>query len=355
MRKGVVAILGFVWYAMEAGAQTAVLLKQVALDKWQVPSGNYSGITHVDGLCYALVDDKATYDGFFTLEIAQDSVTGAVLKVENRQVRADTAVAIGRRDAEGIAFYSADSTLWISGENDQRIIAHDLSGRRTGHELNIPKDFGITAIRPNYGFEALAYDRYRQVFWTITENVLRTDGELIVPGIAELQPLQLLAFSPDGRLKDSFVYYTDKPQTRRQGRAYAFGPAALCVLDDGNLLIMEREFDVKKRYLRSRVYNKIFRLKVDEAESVGRLSSLRKLSDISPVGKELLAEWSTSLRLFRPGIANYEGMCQGMTCSDGSRTLLLVSDAQGGVGNRFCRLKDWIRVILLPSEHLSEE
>ncbi len=66
--------------------------------------------------------------------------------------------------------------------------------------------------------------------------------------------------------------------------------------------------------------------------------------------KKPVAAFSTRMRLFRPKLANYEGLCEGMTLPDGRRTWLLVSDSQGGYGNRLCHLRDWIRVCVSPEK-----
>ena len=60
------------------------------------------------------------------------------------------------------------------------------------------------------------------------------------------------------------------------------------------------------------------------------------------------AHSATRMRLVRPKLANYEGLCEGSRLADGRRTWLLVSDSQGGYGNRLCHLRDWIRVCVSP-------
>lgn len=65
--------------------------------------------------------------------------------------------------------------------------------------------------------------------------------------------------------------------------------------------------------------------------------------------KQLLTRWITRLRCFRFDLANYEGLCPGRRLHDGRQTLLCVSDAQGGAGRWFLRMRDALRVIVLPS------
>ena len=60
--------------------------------------------------------------------------------------------------------------------------------------------------------------------------------------------------------------------------------------------------------------------------------------------KKPVAAFSTRMRLFRPKLANYEGLCEGMTLPDGRRSWVLVGVWQGGYGARWCQLVDWCRV-----------
>ena len=78
-------------------------------------------------------------------------------------------------------------------------------------------------------------------------------------------------------------------------------------------------------------------------------ASTGETSTRSPVRKQLLTRWITRLRCFRFDLANYEGLCLGRRLHDGRQTLLCVSDAQGGAGRWFLRLRDALRVIVLPS------
>ncbi|MCD8318082.1 MAG: esterase-like activity of phytase family protein, partial [Paraprevotella sp.] len=64
--------------------------------------------------------------------------------------------------------------------------------------------------------------------------------------------------------------------------------------------------------------------------------------------KRLVAAFSTRMSLWRPRLANYEGLCEGATLADGRRTWLLVSDSQGNYGTKWCHLRDWICVLVPP-------
>ena len=335
-RWGAVAV-GVV-LAAGVAAQTVGLLSPRDLGRWQVPPGHYSGITPIGNGLYAVVSDKEVRDGFFVFRIVQDSLTGQVRDVRNEGFRGTPSGREGGRDAEGVAFTPEDSLVWISGEADQRIVACRLNGTKADKELDVPVSLGKDSIYPNYGFEALAYDEAAGRFWTMTENVLPADGRPVGPGVEERAPLRLQGFDRDGRPSEEYAYVLDAPRSRAKGRQYAFGAVALCPAGDGRLWVMEREADVPKRRLKSRVHIRIY--EVWPHEGAGE----------RPLAKRPVAAFSTRMRLIRPRWANYEGLCEGRRLSDGRRTWLLVSDSQGGYGNRFCHLRDWIRVLVQAKE-----
>lgn len=106
------------------------------------------------------------------------------------------------------------------------------------------------------------------------------------------------------------------------------GVADLCVLPDGTLLALEREF--------SRNVLPCFRCRVYQVDFAGAtdVSTCATLADakIVPVTRRRL--WSTDSTL-----ANFEGMCLGRRLVDGSRVLLLVSDGDGHASERFAMFK----------------
>jgi hypothetical protein len=118
------------------------------------------------------------------------------------------------------------------------------------------------------------------------------------------------------------------------------GVSELCALDDGSLLVLEREFRVPKKLIGASVEQKLYRV-VPKPEQ--RLNPAERLTDeVTFLDKQLVARWRTKLNLTRRNLANYEGMCLGPRLSDGRQVLVLISDSQHryrGV------LKDWIKVI----------
>lgn len=270
-----------------------------------IPAGNYSGITWLGGDRYAVVSDKSDTDGFFIWTIKLDSITGEIRSAKNEGFYSSSQP---NRDGEGIAFNPRTNTIFISGEADNYIKEYDLSGKLTGRE--IPPTLLYSNLPGNLGLEALSYNDSTQTLWTCNES-----GEVMVQSYNadNLQPL------------NHYPYTLDAP-IANQGKAlfYAHGIGTLCALDDGSLLVLEREFYVPKKKLGAFVSCKLFHFRPGDTH------------------KEQLASWRTSLTLFKQDIANYEGMCLGPKLKDGSRVLVLVADSQGQYAGV---LKDWIKTI----------
>ena len=91
--------------------------------------------------------------------------------------------------------------------------------------------------------------------------------------------------------------------------------AELCLLEDGTLLVLEREFSkVLIPRLRCRLYETDF----SSATDVQGLASISNAPSLKKVEKRLLYETT--------GLSMYEGLCLGPKLSDGARLLVLVSD-----------------------------
>lgn len=331
-------------------AQEVRLLKPCDLGRWKVPSGHYSGITPIGGGRYAVVSDQEPRDGFFVFRIVQDVHTGQVAEVAFEGFRGTDATLKGGRDAEGVAFTPHDSLVWVSGEADQRIMAHRTDGMKAGRELAVPSVMQRASIVPNYGFEALCFDGAAGLFWTATENALPADGPLAGPQYRRPVCVRLQSFARDGIPRDAYAYPLDIPVTHDAGcRRYAFGVVALCAMGNGSLWVLEREFCVPERRLKARTMLKIYEITLAGATPLHAGMTPEEMRGAA-LKKKPVAAFSTRMRLFRPKLANYEGLCEGMTLPDGRRTWLLVSDSQGGYGNRLCHLRDWIRVCVSPEK-----
>jgi len=316
------------------------LMRQKNMAKWSIPGANYSGITRIEGDRYAVVNDKEKGEGFYLFDISIDSVKGKIrdVRLQGKAVGTD-ADKRPTIDAEDVAYVPSRHTLFVADEASQRIVEYGLDGRRTGRELQIPPCFSVDSIYPNYGFESLAYSSHDDLLWTATEHTLKSDGRKSDASNREGCLLRLQSFSTATCKPLAWHYYrTDAPTIRKPGRSHTLGVSAIAALNDGSLLVLEREFHVSRRYLGSWVKVKIYRTDPRNRDPDGYLH------------KELVASFRNKLTAFRRNIANYEGMCLGPRLTDGRQSILLLSDSQDNYGNRLFHLKDYIRVMKMGSE-----
>lgn len=323
----VIASAGMAQTADKADLQ-ATVTKQMSFPETVAP-GNYSGITWLGGNEYAVVSDKARADGFFIFHINIDPDTGTISHAYSNEFRnADRP----NRDMEGIAYVAEDSTIFISGEADNKIMEYSLkNGMRTGRELEMPDSLSTSA--PNYGYEALTYCAKTQKFWTMSESTLPIDGTPASPANKVENRLRLLCFNKELKLTAQYPYRMDMPEVKSSSAdIYAMGVSALCALDDGRLLMLEREAYVPKLKVGAFVNCKIYVVDPDDTSYSVALH------------KKLLTEFKTRFTGLAKDFANYEGMCLGPKLNDGSQVVVMISDSQNqykGV------MKDWLRTVVI--------
>ena len=229
------------------------------------------------------------------------------------------------RDCEGIAFVPSVGELFVSSEN-QEIRGYDLAGQATGKALRIPKDLGSKNIQSNRGFEALTFNDATGLFWTTTESPLKSDTFL--PRILRLQ-----SFNTEGEPLERYLYQIGEPQKTSAGtQAYVHGVPALAALDDGRLLVLEREVYVPKGGFWDKLSNSFTRIDLYLVDPVHDTAGILR--------KSLLCSFRTGAL----DLANFEGMCLGPALPDGARPLLLIADSQRGSGGL---TNEYVKVILL--------
>jgi len=288
--------------------------------KKTIPAGDYSGIAWLGGDLYAIADDKAKEDGFFVFRLTLDSIKGKIVAAENLGYRSS---GLPNRDMEGIAFRPSDNHIYISGEKDNEVMEYTMEGARTGRRLAMPSV--MQTATHNKGLESLTYNATTHRFWTTTESTLPCDGEQANSTNRVRNRLRFIAFDDSLNAVGEYFYSMEQPRSKRKAKWYAHGVSSLCALDDGRLLVLEREFYAPKKNIGSWVRNRIF------------------LFDPQTGGKQEFAHWRTRLNLTARSIANFEGMTLGPRLSDGSRTLILVSDSQHQYKDV---LKDWFKCIV---------
>lgn len=275
----------------------------------ELPAGNYSGICPIGNNRYAVVDDKAAEDGFYVFRIDIDSVKGRITDIENEGYRSS---GLPNRDMEGICYCPTTQTVFISGEDDNEVYEYRLDGQRTGRQLAMPPEFKKAS--KNYGLEALTYDPIKHLFYTTTEQPLKGDTLLRIQTFGDdLQPLE------------HYLYRPDTPAKRYRSH----GVSGMCALDDGRLLVMERQIRVPKMKIGARVVTRIYEVVLPPNGEV--LPAILE--------KRLVKEIKTRLTLTGRRFANCEGICEPYP-----GLLLIVADSQ----NRFRGvLRDWFMLLRL--------
>ena len=308
-------------------AQQAIGLKQRAFPK-TVSAGNYSGITWLGGSRYAVANDKSPTAGFYLMTIDIDSIAGELLSV-----REDTFLTSGQpnRDEEGICYVPQNQTVFVSGEKDQEILEYNLQGQLTGRKLNIPEVFKTSYS--NGGFEALTYQVQTHRFWTTTEHTLKADGEK--PSIERKikNRLRLQSFGDDLQPKEQYWYETDSTNIRKKKGRSILGVSGLAALDDGRIVVLERELYFPKKQIGSYSLVKLYLIDPSQCQPGEILQ------------KTLLIAFKTKVNLLRRNFANFEGICLGPKLTDGRQLLILVCDSQNHYRGI---LKDWYKTIILP-------
>ena len=308
-------------------AQEATLLKQRKFPK-TVPAGNYSGITWMEGNRYAVANDKSPTTGFYLMTVITDSITGELLSV-----RKDTFLTCGQptRDEEGVCYMPQNQTIFVSGEKDQEILEFDLQGQLTGRKLNIPEIF--KTAYSNRGFEALTYQQKTHRFWTTSENTLKADGEMPTIDRKIKNRLRFQSFGDDLQPKEQYWYVTDSAIVKKRKGTSIIGVGGLAALEDGRIVVLERELYFPKKQIGSYCLVKLYVVNPAQHQP-GEL-----------LNKTLLTTFRTKVNLTRQNFANYEGICVGPKLADGRQLLILICDSQN---QRRGILRDWFKTIILP-------
>jgi hypothetical protein len=303
------------------GTAPLVIPFGIRVDGLQV--GGLSAIAQApDGSWLALVDNEGeTPARVFRLvfEVSERGVTPPAGKTA-RQVPV-AAIRLqgfdgGNFDGEGLALESAGRLL-ISSETEPSIREFSPEGKLLG-ALPVPAIFLAgekTGVRKNQGFESLTLAPGGEALWTANERALQQDAP---DDETRPSPVRLLRYERRG---DSFVpevqFVYEVEPIDKPGIGFAIrGLAELLALPGGDLLALERQF-VTGRGMEIQ----IFRVSLAGATDVSGLDSLAG-KGYTPVRKTLLFD------LGRAGFApdNLEGLTFGPPLSDGSRTLVLVSD-----------------------------
>ena len=342
-----------------------------------VAAGNYSGIAHLHDDIYAVVSDKSDSALYFNFRILVNPKTGELEQVENLGFteRTDGTLNDGKPwqgqkkgfDHEAIVKVS-DSTLVTASEGYCRlkefpILPTSADAAKVGYQQNLWESrWPSSDFYPNYNFESLAFDSVHQYLWTIPESTLRKDGQSATPQNGLANQLRLMRLNwgkmkedsnkeeyseqvnskKDSRYMTTYAYQMDQPSTHKKADIYVMGVSELCVLPDGQLLVLEREAFIPKIKIGAFCRCKLYLINPLNSEE---FSMKEKFSSDTPfLKKRLLTEWKTGLSLSKRSFANYEGMCLGPMLEDGSQVVILLSDSQDQYAGV---LKDWFKTIVI--------
>lgn len=372
----------FLAFSLLAGAQDWKVVRenpQKAFPK-TVAAGNYSGIAHLHDDIYAVVSDKSDSALYFNFRIQVNPKTGELERVENLGFteRTDGNLNDGKPwlglekgfDHEAIVKVS-DSTLMIASEGYCRlkefpILPTSADAAKIGYQQNLWESrWPSSDFYPNYNFESLAFDPVHQYLWSIPESTFRKDGQPATPqnGLANRLRLMRLNWGKmkedsnkeeyseqvnskkDSRYMMTYAYQMDQPSTHKKADIYVMGVSELCVLPDGQLLVLEREAFIPKIKIGAFCKCKLYLINPLNSEV---FSMKEKFSSDTPfLKKRLLTERKTGLSLSKRSFANYEGMCLGPMLEDGSQVVILLSDSQDQYAGV---LKDWFKTIVIRKE-----
>ena len=317
------------------GLSAQVVLHEQVCFPEEIPAGGYSGITWLGDDRYAVVSDNSPHPGFFTFHIDIDS-TGMIRSVKNLGFTGHTDPG---RDQEGIAWFAPDSTLFISDETHNQVRELRLDATPTGRQLPLPKVF--EGASRNYGMEALTYQSATHRFWTTSESTLLGDGPQTTATNGVRNRLRLLAFDDSLQLEGQYLYEMEEVHPLVPAQTFVCGVSALTALDDGRLLVLERDAAIPESKIGAMANCRIYMVRPTPCH---RLREDVELVAQTPLSKTLVAEWTTSIGLLDFSFANYEGMCLGPKLPDGGQVILLVADSQ----NQYAGvLSDWFRTLVI--------
>ena len=173
------------------------------------------------------------------------------------------------------------------------------------------------------------------MFWTTTERPLKADESQTFRDSLNVRGpvLRIQGFTFTMKSSGCYLYEVDPPvKTEAEGkasRAYVHGVPAMVALDDGSLLVLEREVFVPNGGTLTMMMGTFSRIKIYR---------VIPQEDKQLLKKTLFVSFNTSAL----NLANFEGMCMGPDLPGGWHTLVLIADSQGGQGGKTA---EYIKVI----------
>jgi hypothetical protein len=280
-------------------------------------SANLSAIAWMSNDTYIAISDWNSV--IWELTLPHNPETGRIRSCDMKRVCSPERTV----DIEGLALDPLDKSVWLADERAATISQFSLkTGKALSGNVNIPRS--LKEFRLDSGFESLSITKDGLSMWTCTEDSLKTDGSRATKkdgADIRLTRFQRKSANNAWQMNGQWVYHTDSiaggPWYSKKKRDLSrSGISELCVLDDGTVLVLEREFSV---VLVPRLRCRIYETDISSAKNVIGEKNLGNLKNSDRVKKKLLYETT--------GFSMYEGLCVGPRLADGSRMLVLVSDA----------------------------
>lgn len=285
--------------AIVAAALSAEVVCEAPRDEG--PEGA-SSLTRIEGDRYYCVDDRGGMLHEVEIRLADDGSDGSF--AVRRSVKLD-----GRVDLEGCAYDPLTHWVWVSDEHDTSIRAYDPRTGKMVAKAAVP-DVYVKHSRENRSLESLAITPDGLRMYAANEDTLGCDGAPAGRedgGVVRIQEFVRTDSADLWRPSRQIRYATDAVEGEAYKGMAISGVSAMCALDNGRLLVLEREMSRKKLLLPT-IRGRLYEVDVSSASKTAV--------------KRLLWDESTMF-------SNYEGICQGPVLPNGTRTLLLVSDGGG--------------------------
>lgn len=289
----------------------------------EVARSDIEGGAHLGGIAWVSNDVFLAIGDWnsviWELRLPYDKSTGRILSCDMKRL-CSPVMAV---DVEAMALDPTDGSVWLADERAATIRQYNpVSGRALQGNVAIP--MVLKNFRLDLGFESLAIGADGLSMWTCTEEALKTDGPRATrKDGSDVRLTRFRRKSGKGiwTMDGQWVYHTDSVAggpwyNSKKKDVSRSGVSELCVLDDGTLLVLEREFSV---VVLPRLRCRIYEVGFSSVRNVASWRDLSALKGADRVEKRLLYE--------NTGFSMYEGMSLGPVLSDGSRMLVLVSDA----------------------------
>ena len=323
------------WFFKSFGATLAVFwalsahsaVSLTKLNEKDIEFEGCSGIAFAGNGDFYIVQDHDANGNPMLLPVAID-INRTSGKINSVQFSAGLKLN-GTGDAEGVAYDPCSKCVWVSDESSPPKIqeflpilgAASLTAKRSA---TVPAIY--SKCRGNAKLEALTMSRDGLTLWTANEEALTVDGAESSSDngtIVRLTRFVRARATDNWTASGQWAYACEKAGTSTITSRHQCGLSGLCALPDGSLLVLEREVS-ESTWGRCSIY-RLTASAFSAATDVTTFAALEgatytKLSKGSALLSFKGGSWGS--------ILCYEGICLGPKLSDGSYSVLLVSDGQ---------------------------